>query len=372
MINLFFLGSYFEKYKGVIRFFLLLVIIFLFNCKPPYNTPKYRIPPSSYLEYYNKGVRFEQAHDYKKALHFFKEALKFVTEEEFPLKRRYWRAYFMMLRQYEHMGEYEKAYKGYLELFKRAPKDQYAPYALYRASVLSQEKLKDRAIALLLLKKLILVYPDSGITTSAVKYLIKCYGEREDVAYILKELESKVKGRDIAPKLLFEAGKLLVKVGKKDEGLKLIQEMIRNYPYPYNSLWDDGVWYLANFYEEKKDWDKAIYFYELLVSKLEPSYFTATYNSQWTDDSLLKLGELYYYKKGNWEKAIFYLKILAKEVEYSLSDEGMLLLAKIYRDKRKEKEACYWLDYMRKEKDYANRLREAISLYNSLGCKNNN
>ena len=345
----------------------LIFAIFVF-CKPPYNTPQYHKPPALYIEYYRKGIYYENRHNYSKALSYFKKACRFSPKER-PTKRRYWRAYFRMVKQYENLKLYEKAYKGYLRIFKEEPKDQYSSYALYRAIKILCERLKKRRLGLSLLKELIIKYPDRGITTSSIKLLYKCSKGLGEALSFLKRIEPKVVNRDIDSNILFEIGKILIKLEKEKEGIEYIKKMIERYPYPYNSLWDDGVWYLSTLYERKGDIENAIKYYELLVSKKERSYFTATYNFLKTDDSLLKLGELYYYKKRDPKKAIKFLKILAKEISFPLSDEGMLLLAKIYRELKDLEKACFWLKYMKEKKDYANSLRLALKLYKEWNCR---
>lgn len=355
--------------KKFIKYYLLLFILTLnLFCKPPYNTPQYNIPTDNYTNNYEKGVVFENKHLYKSAEYYFRKALQYAPYE-MPVKRRYWRAYFRMVKQWENIGNFKKAYEGYIYISDKGKGDQYAPVSFYHAGIIAC-KLGNKQNSFKIFNQMIYDYPEHGLSSNALKHLKKCIPEQNYLEKIFTEMNIKLSGTDIDANILFEWANLEIENNRITQANLILEKLIKLYPYPC-SLWDDAVWLLSKIAEQNSQWDKTIKYLENFYREKDYAYFVGSYNSQYTDDAIFKLGALYYEKKHNINKAIFYYEQLALDPYSTLSDDSMLELAKIYKfNLNKVDNSCEWLYKIKIRKIYSNKMKETNKFYNDWECKN--
>ncbi len=153
--------------------------------------------------------------------------------------------------------------------------------------------------------------------------------------------------------------------GLNEEKLAVYKEFLKKFPLSYQVTY--VILNLAHYYEGKKDWKNALYYYDYLVKKYP--------NSRLVDDALYK--EIVLYRKlGKLDRVKTLRNILINKYptsiySYYINDyklnfnrDSTLSLDKFIKDQEETKEKLSTLLLLFKNKMYENTYYEAKDLYN--------
>jgi len=224
-------------------------------------------------------------------------------------------------------GNQTEAAELYSELASSLYIDEHGANATHRRALMAKQD-GDSKTWLKLLFLTILKYPNEIAAERALEDLKKLYlGNHSYRAWdeALGFLYERVQSSMLGDNLLFERAK-----NARDNVHDLDQAMVHFAriwaDHRHEALADDAIWEIALIQVGVQNWEAAIHNLTILAESGETSWFIGTYNSQWVDDSMLALGEVYVHL-GDYSKAYYWFDRFANEYDDSLRAPYALWLA---------------------------------------------
>jgi TolA-binding protein len=165
-------------------------------------------------------------------------------------------------------GENEKAREQMLRFIKEFPGHPKAPIALFNAAAIS-EKAERTQEAIDLYESLIKKYPKEPQATEAHFVLGALYESQTDFAKAADYFEKMASFPDV-PQMadsLYNAGAIRVALEQNDQAISIFQTYVKKFPEREDTV--EIYLKIADLYEKKKDWKKALETYDAYIKKYQ-------------------------------------------------------------------------------------------------------
>lgn len=259
------------------------------------------------FEFYNKG-------ESERAIQYFKKSLEYPFDESLVYEASLWTG--ESLSSLSKWDESVSYYEKIVFASARSSKDQLlrARFGLGYARFNS----KDYERASLQFKEFLskVIWNDSRISEVQLR-LGDCY-------YVLRSYQSAFEqykraadaGKAGADYAMMQAGVMLGILHKNDEGIELLDQMIKK--FPQSVYWDEAVFQRSQLEFEQSRYEKASQGYTLLISK-KPS-------SRFVPFAFVRRASSFFNLKAYNESASDYIKVLKNYPEHPAAQDIMLPL----------------------------------------------
>jgi TolA-binding protein len=172
---------------------------------------------------------------------------------------------------------------------------------------------------------------------------------------------------DVGDNVLYERGMLLGRHERAAEAVAIFDQLAD--AYPHSSLRDDGLWRAAELLRGGGDFEGALHRLRRILSTRKDAIITGSYNYLQLDDAQLLVGRIYLEDLHDPAHAAEAFELLADDYpESTLRDDALYDLARAKREAHDVPAACRALARLIKQFPDGNRVRQARSLQQELGC----
>lgn len=233
-------------------------------------------------------------------------------------------------RVYARMGEFQKAIELCDQLAEIEPMARRTLRAKLDASRyrLLGDDADEIKKAEKTLRNLITEHPDSAASRSALRMLavrhIDDVEDKEEGLAWLESLLEEVRNESIGEPMMNIQAELLLKLGRRDEAIGILESQVEKYPYPEGRRWDDALYRLAELAVEDKNPKKAIAFLEQMIEVHESSYIIGSYTRPMFSKAALKIARIYRDELNDPKSAIKAYAHVRSEFPMSLSVDDAL------------------------------------------------
>jgi tetratricopeptide (TPR) repeat protein len=244
-----------------------------------------------------------------------------------------------------------------------------AARALQRAADVTHAELHDDGAAAALAWHVVETYPDEIAADDALRIAVRIDEARDwgALAARLGALYPRLVKFDVGDNVLYERGMLLSRHEHAAEAVAIFDQLAD--AYPHSSLRDDGLWRAAELLRAGGDFDGALHRLRRILSTRKDAIITGSYNYLQLDDAQLLVGRIYLEDLHDPAHAAEAFELLADDYpESTLRDDALYDLARARREAHDVPAACRALARLVKQFPDGNRVRQARSLQQELGC----
>jgi TolA-binding protein len=237
-----------------------------------YPTHKYALhSANNILESYNRLRRWHEIEVWAKRL---RDNPKFKARKRTELEKFIALAIFNQANDLRGSKDHDKAAAELLRLQNEIPASEMSDEALFSAASLYSEG-KKHDLAIETFKKLLKAYPRSAKASQAT-FLIGAIHEgladfAPAVEFYEKRTSYKDKTSDEARNALFNAGLLRQALGQEAKALELMNTLISRFPKHEDTK--QIYFRIADIYEARKDWSRALGLYRRYISTFPKSFW---------------------------------------------------------------------------------------------------
>jgi len=176
----------------------------------------------------------------------------------------------------KYAGRYGEAVQVLDHLASFQPPGRRTARALYDAAFLRQEQLGLQDEANAGFDRVIREFPDAGVATRALHWRLEYFDQNQDVPgaiAFLDDMLAHVSQSKIGDNLLMaKADLILDKYEDRDTTRAVLQQLVREHPYPEGGLWDDALLRLAEMDVEDGEYERAIEYLRILTNRAENTH----------------------------------------------------------------------------------------------------
>lgn len=183
----------------------------------------------------------------------------------------------------------------------------------------------DAAGALHGFQRVVLEFPDHGVSARALRRVVEALGADADVRAWLESTYSQVGTHDIGDDILVLEAEMELRHENRAAARALLERTIAEHPYPMGQRWDDALWRLADLDEEEHAPAAAAAHLEQMLSVFETTTTPGSYTLPRFPAAMLRLGILYRDGLHDPERATATFHRLYNEMRFStLRDDAIL------------------------------------------------
>ncbi len=265
----------------------------------------------------------------------------------------------------ESAGRIDEAIAGYRGQCDAKPSYARACYDLARALLDAGRDAEGREAA----ARFIAEHPSNTLVQAAASHLSRSYeeaGEAAAGAVALGELAARIRGKDGWDSVQHEIARLQRIAGNAEAEAEALHAIVARGRWN-SQVWDDAIWRLIELAAARGDRAGEAALLEQLIATREPSHLIGSYNSQYHDDALLRLGRLYL-DDGRLDRAYDLFMELARWETSRKRDDGYYWAAVVRVRQGKGGAACDLLRTLLEKEPGSSAEREAIELMGQERC----
>ncbi len=185
-------------------------------------------------------------------------------------------------------------------------------------------------------------FPDSGLTTRALRELARHYREEGDPLQAAERLKQFSTGRNRADELSrFLRAELLEAAGQTEAALTTYLELARRYPYPRGAYWDDAMLNAAAVAQQTHQYKRALSVLDELLARRESATWVGSYERRYAEAELARAKLLLGGSPGDQQHALERLEAIPSQYPTSrLRDDALWLAARVGRARGESERAC--------------------------------
>lgn len=221
-------------------------------------------------------------------------------------------------------GELARAIALFDAVAEVQPPSRRTARALYDGARLRM-RTDDEAGALRGFERVVLEFPDHGVSSRALRRVVDGLGDDNSVRAWLDRAYVQVGSHDIGDDILMLEAEMELRHEDREAARALFERTIAQHPYPVGQRWDDALWRLADLDEEEHEPAAAAAHLEQMLSVFETTTTPGSYTLPRFPAAMLRLGILYRDALRDQDRAAATFQRLYNEMRFStLRDDALL------------------------------------------------
>ncbi len=287
----------------------------------------------------------------------YAEAIPLFQEAAALARRRseYDEALYREAKAWKYAGDYGRAVQVLDHMVSLEPTGRRTAKALYEASVIRQNQMGLDQQADEGFDRVIREFPESSGAPSSLQRRLERFEEQGEVQQVFDWIDAtyaEVGSSRVGDNLLWAKAELILEhVDDRDAAKAVLQQLVREHPYPQGGLWDDALTRLAELDVEDGEPERAIEYLRILANQAETTHLIILPNNagSYTLPSMaaaqLEIARIYRDQLSDYEAADREFKRTWRDFPRSgVRDDAMYELGAMWVDQGEVSRGCRWLE----------------------------